>query len=303
MKYLLIAPPLAFFFAISLIPLVYTVWLSLTSTNIAGGGGWVGFDNYARLLADTFFRQAYGNTVLFVVIGVAAQYVLGLALALAVHSLTRGQRLVRLAILLPLMIAPLIVGFIWQTLLDSRYGPVNGLLRAVGIDPVAWLTDSSFAFISILIVDAWQWTPFVFLVLYAGLRTLPTEPFEAARVDGASGWRTFADITFPMLIPASIAAILLRAIEAFKLFDIVFYITGGGPGGATGTVSLLGYFTALRSGNMGYGAAMTVVLLLTVIAIALTSLLILQRALSRPDLSGEQAFARRQSRTREVEHG
>lgn len=294
MKFLLIAPPLAFFFAISLIPLIYTLWLSLTNTNIAGGGSWVGVDNYARLLGDSFFRQAYGNTVLFVIIGVAVQYILGLALALAVHGLTRGQRLVRLAILLPLMIAPLIVGFIWQTLLDSRYGPLNGLLRALAIDPVAWLTDPSFAFISILVVDAWQWTPFVFLVLYAGLRTLPTEPFEAARVDGASAWRTFADITFPMLIPASIAAILLRAIEAFKLFDIVFYITGGGPGGATGTVSLLGYFTALRSGNMGYGAAMTVVLLLTVIAIAMTALFILQRLLARPDLSGEQAVARQQ---------
>jgi len=303
MKFLLIAPPLAFFFAISLIPLIYTIWLSLTSTNIAGGGSWVGVDNYARLLGDSFFRQAYGNTVMFVVIGVAVQYVLGLALALAVHGLTRGQRLVRLAILLPLMIAPLIVGFIWQTLLDSRYGPLNGLLRALAIDPVAWLTDPSFAFISILVVDAWQWTPFVFLVLYAGLRTLPTEPFEAARVDGASAWRTFADITFPMLIPASIAAILLRAIEAFKLFDIVFYITGGGPGGATGTVSLLGYFTALRSGNMGYGAAMTVVLLLTVIAIAMTALFILQRLLARPDLSGEQAVARQQIELSEVQHG
>lgn len=303
MKFLLIAPPLAFFFAISLIPLVYTIWLSLTNTNIAGGGTWIGVDNYVRLLGDSFFRQAYGNTVLFVVIGVAVQYVLGLALALAVHGLTRGQRLVRLAILLPLMIAPLIVGFIWQTLLDSRYGPLNGLLRALGIDPVAWLTDPSFAFVSILVVDAWQWTPFVFLVLYAGLRTLPTEPFEAARVDGASAWRTFADITFPMLIPASIAAILLRAIEAFKLFDIVFYVTGGGPGGATGTVSLLGYFTALRSGNMGYGAAMTVVLLLTVIVIAMSALLILQRLLARPDLSGEQALARQQMELREVQHG
>lgn len=303
MKFLLIAPPLAFFFAISLIPLIYTIWLSLTNTNIAGGGSWVGVDNYARLLGDSFFRQAYGNTVLFVLVGVAVQYVLGLALALAVHGLTRGQRLVRLAILLPLMIAPLIVGFIWQTLLDSRYGPLNALLRALAIDPVAWLTEPSFAFVSILVVDAWQWTPFVFLVLYAGLRTLPTEPFEAARVDGASGWRTFADITFPMLIPASIAAILLRAIEAFKLFDIVFYITGGGPGGATGTVSLLGYFTALRSGNMGYGAAMTVVLLLTVIAIAMTALFILQRLLARPDLSGEQAVARQQVELGQVQHG
>lgn len=300
MKHLLIAPPLAFFFGISLIPLLYTIWLSLTNTNIAGSGQWVGIDNYVRLFGDAFFTRAYGNTVMYVALGVAIQYVLGLALALVVHGLTRGQRITRLLILLPLMIAPLIVGFIWQTLLDSRYGPMNALLRGLGVDPIPWLTDPSWAFAAILVVDAWQWTPFIFLVLYAGLRSLPTEPFEAARVDGASAWRTFADITFPMLIPASIAAILLRSIEAFKLFDIVFYITGGGPGGATNTVSLLGYFTALRSGNMGYGAAMTVVLLLTVIAIAMSSLLVLQRLLARPDVSGAQAVARERAAAQEV---
>ena len=292
MKHLLIAPPLIFYVAISIIPLFYTLWLSLTNTNIGGQGQWVGLDNYGRLLGDQFFTRSFINTVVYAVIGVTIQYCLGLGLALLVHGLTRGQRLVRLTILLPLMVAPLIVGFIWQTLLDSRYGPINAVLRALGIESLPWITDPTLAFSSIVLVDTWQWTPFVFLILFAGLRTLPTEPFEAARVDGASGWRIFWDMTFPMLIPASIAAILLRGIEAFKLFDIVFYITGGGPGGATGTATLTAYFTALRSGSMGYGAAMTVILLLTVIVVATVLLLAVRRIVARPDYAGATALSR-----------
>jgi multiple sugar transport system permease protein len=130
----------------------------------------------------------------------------------------------------------------------------------------------------------------MFLILFAGLRTLPKEPFEAARVDGASSWRVFCDLTFPMLIPASVAAVLLRSIEAFKLFDIVFYVTGGGPGGATSTVSLQGYFTALRSGNLGYGAAMSIVLLVTVMVLAVLVLLVVKRILARRSLEGQLAI-------------
>ena len=150
MKYLLIAPPLAFFFAISLVPLVYTIWLSLRTANIAGGGTWIGVDNYVGFSATRSFAKSYGNTVLYVVSVWPCNTVLGLALALAVHGLTRGQRPLRLLILLPFVIAPLIVGFIWQTMFDSRYGPLSGLLRALGIGPVAWLNDPKLAFISIL---------------------------------------------------------------------------------------------------------------------------------------------------------
>jgi multiple sugar transport system permease protein len=263
-KHFLIAPPLFMLLALSVIPLLLTVGLSLTSVDIAGQGGWVGFSNYERLLADPIFIRSYLNTLIYVAIGLPIQYALGLGLALLVHGSPGSQRLWRLIIPVPLMVAPLVVGFIWKTLLDSRFGPMNDLLSALGIAPIPWIIDSRLAFISILIVDTWQWTPFIFLILYAGLRTLPIEPFEAARVDGASRWRIFWDITFPMLLPASVAAIMLRAIEAFKLFDIVFYITGGGPGSATSTVTLDAYFTGLRSGYVGYGGAMAVILFITV---------------------------------------
>jgi multiple sugar transport system permease protein len=281
LKHLLIAPPLLFFFAISLVPLVFTIVLSLSSYSIGGGFSWAGFDNYVRLASDPMFTRSYGNTLLYVLVGVLVQYWLALGLALLVNQLARGSRPLRLLFLLPFVMPPLIVGFVWQTMFDSRYGPLSALLSALGIGPILWLNEARLAFTSILLVDTWQWTPFMFLILYAGLRTLPREPFEAARVDGASDWRIFWDHTFPMLLPASVAAILLRAIEAFKLFDVVFYITGGGPGGATSTVTLQGYFTALRSGNLGYGAAMSIVLLITVLALAMVALLWLKRLASR----------------------
>ena len=288
-KHVLIAPPLIFFLALSLIPLILSVYFSLTNTDISGSGHWIGIDNYRRLFSDQIFLDGYKNTLIYVVSGVAIQYLLGLGLALLVHSAPRGQRLVRFLVLLPLMVAPLIVGFLWTTMLDSRQGPVDDLLRAVGLGTVPWLTQPTLAFISVLLVDTWQWTPFMFLILYAGLRTLPVEPFEAARVDGASPWRIFRDLTFPMLLPASIVAILLRGIEAFKLFDIVYFLTGGGPGSSTSTTTLTAYFTGLRSGNLGYGAAMTVILLLTVIVVATAIPLIIYRLMNRPDRAAVEA--------------
>ncbi|HVV41377.1 MAG TPA: sugar ABC transporter permease [Nitrobacter sp.] len=265
-KYFLVAPPLLFFLALSLIPLLLTLGLSLTDADLSGAGNWIGLSNYKALWSDRIFLRSYLNTLEYAVIGVPVQYVLGLVLAVFVAQFQHGRRLLRLIVLIPLMVAPLVVGFIWKTMLDSRLGPVDDLLRHLTGIAVPWLTDETLAFVSILVVDTWQWTPFMFLILFAGIASMPREPFEAAYVDGASRWRVFWDITFPMLGPASLAAVLLRGIEAFKIFDIVYYITGGGPGSVTTSTTLTAYFTGLRSGHVGYGAAMTVILLLTVIA-------------------------------------
>lgn len=264
-KYLLITPPLAFFFALSLVPLLLTLGLSLTSVDLSGQGSFVGLGNYARLLGDDIFIEGYLNTLQYALIGVPVQYALGLLLAVTVSQFQAGRRALRLIMLVPLMVAPLVVGFIWKTLLDSRLGPIDDLLRHINLG-LPWLTDPTLAFVSILIVDTWQWTPFIFLILFAGITSMPVEPFEAAYVDGASRWRVFWDVTFPMLGPASLAAVLLRGIEAFKIFDVVYYVTGGGPGSHTASTTLTAYFTGLRSGQVGYGASMTVVLLLTVMA-------------------------------------
>lgn len=291
-KHLLIAPPLVFLVAISVVPLIFTLVLSLTNYSIGGRIVWIGFDNYLQLFKDLFFLKSYINTFVYVLMGVFIQYWVGLGLALLVNSMTIGTRWMRMLILLPFMVPPLIVGFVWKTMFDSRYGPLSAITRILHLSPILWLNDPILAFVSIVIVDTWQWAPFMFLILFAGLRTLPKEPFEAARVDGASDWRIFWDLTFPMLIPASIGAILLRSIEAFKLFDIVFYITGGGPGGATSTATLQGYFTALRSGNLGYGAAMSIVLFLTVVVLATVALLLVQNVRARKPMLGQRALER-----------
>jgi multiple sugar transport system permease protein len=287
-KYLLVAPPLLFFFALSLIPLLLTVGLSLTNVDLSGEGSWVGVANYRDLWSDSIFVRGYLNTLEYAAIGVPVQYVLGLTLAVFVSQFRRGRRALRLIILIPLMVAPLVVGFIWKTMLDSRLGPVDDLLRHLFGVAVPWLTDEKLAFVSILIIDTWQWTPFMFLILFAGISSMPREPFEAAYVDGASRWRIFWDVTFPMLGPASIAAVLLRGIEAFKIFDVVYYVTGGGPGSVTTTTTLTAYFTGLRSGHVGYGAAMTVVLLITVMAFGSLFPLIIKFATQRRG----RAFAR-----------
>ena len=290
-KHLLIAPPLLFLLLLSVIPLLLTLGLSLTSMDISGKGSWIGIDNYIRLSSDPIFIESYVNTLIFVAVGLPIQYFLGLGLALLVHGTPGGQRLWRLIIPIPLMVAPLVIGFIWKTIFDSRFGPVNDVITALGGEAIPWITDNLLAFVSILVVDTWQWTPFVFLILYAGLRTLPVEPFEAARVDGASRWRMFWGVTFPMLIPASVAAILLRGIEAFKIFDIVFYITGGGPGTATTTTTLTAYFTGLRSGYVGYGGAMAVILFLTVILFGFTLPVMVRLVTRRRNRALKQALA------------
>lgn len=288
-KHWLIAPPLLFFVTLSLLPLLFTLGLSFTNFSLGSDAKWVGLSNYTRLFGDPLFRGSFKNTILYTVIGVFFEYWLGLILAVVVGGMRR-QSTIRLMILVPFMLPSLVIGFTWQTLLDSRFGPINALLNTMGINSINWLTDPTLAFISILIVDIWQWTPFMFLILFAGLKMLPKEPFEAVYVDGASSWRTFWDITFPMLLPVSIGAIVLRSIEAFKMFDIVFFITGGGPGNTTSTLTLSGYFTALRSGAMGYGAAMSVIMLLTVAISATVILTVLRKILDKPNKVGQDAI-------------
>jgi len=289
-KHFLIAPPLLFFIALSLLPLLFTLGLSLTNFSLGGHAKWVGLANYIRLFKDPIFVGSFKNTVLYTLIGVTFQYWLGLILAVVVISFKK-QQLTKLMILLPFMLPSLVIGFTWKTLLDSRFGPVNAFLEIFGINAVNWLTNPKLAFLSILLVDTWRWTPFMFLILFAGLRMLPKEPFESAHVDGASAWRIFWDLTFPMLLPISIATVVIRCIEAFKIFDIVFFITGGGPGNTTSTLTLNGYFTALRSGNMAYGAAISVLMLL-IVAITVTVLLITLRGfLAKPKRQGEIALS------------
>lgn len=276
-KQLMLAPAFLFFAAFTIFPLIFTVYVSLSAWNIGGTHVFIGLTNYRSILGDITYRTSLVNTLLFTVVTVVVEYILGFGVAILVHGVVTGQRPIRLAVLLPMLLTPIVVGFIWKMMLDPSFGPIDDALAHLGLPRVNWLSSPVPAFFGIVLADTWEWTPFMFLILFAGLRSLPIEPFESARVDGASAWRIFWDLTFPMMIPASAAAILLRSIESFKLFDIVYLITAGGPGVATSTVSLDAYFTGLRAGNLGSAAAMTIVLLIIVIVVTMVFLQIIQR--------------------------
>lgn len=276
-KRLMLLPAFVFFAAFTIFPLIFTVYVSLSAWNIAGQHTFVGLANYRSILSDFTYVTSLRNTVIFALATTLIEYVLGFTVAYLVSGTSRGQRPIRLIVLLPMLLTPIVVGFIWKMMLDPSYGPIDNILAHLGLPRVEWLSESVPAFLGIILADTWEWTPFIFLILYAGLRSLPTEPFESARVDGASSWRIFWDLTFPLMVPASAAAILLRSVESFKLFDIVYLITAGGPGVATSTVSLDAYFTGLRAGNLGSAAAMTIILLLIVIVVTMLFLQLVAR--------------------------
>jgi len=268
----MLAPAFLFFAGFTIFPLVFTAYVSLSAWTIGGEHTLIGFGNYESILSDVTYLTSLENTVLFALITTFLEYVLGFGVAHLVNGVTRGQRPIRLTVLLPMLLTPIVVGFIWKMMLDPSFGPIDNVLGHLGLADINWLSSPMPAFMGIVLADTWEWTPFMFLILFAGLRSLPTEPFESARVDGASPWRIFWDLTFPMMLPASAAAILLRSVESFKLFDIVYLITAGGPGAATSTVSLEAYFTGLRAGDLGSAAAMTIILLVIVIAVTMTFL-------------------------------
>jgi multiple sugar transport system permease protein len=259
-------------------PLVYTLYVSLSDWTISGPHHFIGFQNYQDIFTSSTFRQSFRNTISFAIATVSIQYILGLTIALLVFRSKGGVSMMRLIFLIPMMFTPVVVGFVWRTLFDPGYGPINYLLGKAGIPGISWLSEPIPAFLSVVIADTWQWTPFMFLILYASLRSLPTAPLEAAVVDGASEFRLLVDHIFPMLIPASITAILLRSIEAFKLFDVIYLLTGGGPAGSTTTVSLNAYFTGLKNGNLGSAAAMTLSLLVVIIVLLTAILKILGKS-------------------------
>jgi multiple sugar transport system permease protein len=208
--------------------------------------------------------------VFMTVVGTALQYVLGLALALLVLQIRWGQVAFRVLFLLPVMISPVAVGYvIGRMLFSETQGPVNDLLVRLGLSSVPWLSDPGMAPWTIILTDTWQWTSLMFILLLAGLQAIPNDVYEAAKVDGAKAWQVFFHITFPLLAPVTVTAILIRSLELFKLVDIVRVMTGGGPGNATETATLVVYKLALENGDVAYGSTVGFALLITMIIFSL----------------------------------
>lgn len=282
---LFLAPGVAVVLLLGLFPLVFSLGLTFTNVNLFRRGvpvAFVGLDNWARLPGDEALWQTMLNTIFFVAGTVTLEYVLGLGLALLLNRGIRGQRGWRIFFLLPMMVSPIAVGFIiGRMMLGEAFGPVNDLLRGVGLPAVSWLGSEWMARLTLILVDAWQWTPFMMLLLLAGLQTIPTEPIEAARVDGASGGQIFRHIVFPLLIPISITAVLLRAVEAFKVVDIIRVVTGGGPGRATESATVYAYDLGAKQGDVAYAATAAYALMIVVIVVATVLLTLARRRTAR----------------------
>jgi multiple sugar transport system permease protein len=238
----------------------------------------VGLDNYIQLWTDAQFLNSLWVTIRFVFFAVAIETILGLALALFCLREFYGIRLLRTILIIPMVITPVVVAIVFRLIYASDAGMLTAFSEAMGGGQVQILGDPLKAFIGLVALDVWEWTPLMFLILLAGLQSLPQEPFEAARVDGAGPWRTFVDHTLPMLKPVLAIAIVLRTIDCFGTFDQVFVLTRGGPGEATRLVSIFGYDTAFKFQQTGYASALFVTVGLIILAFALFAVRMLKRA-------------------------
>ena len=252
-------------------PFYYMVYTALTDLSFADAsrkGAFIGFDNFRKLMrADPLFWNSFLLTFKFVILAVTMEFVLGFALAFLIFKFVARQRLLTTLLLIPMMLAPVAVGLIWRLLLQGDFGMVVYYLRAVGLlaQNSAVLSQPDLVFPAIVAIDIWQWTPFVTLVMLAGLMSLPRAPFEAAMMDGAGPLRIFLDVMLPLLRPIIALVLLLRGIDAFKEFDKVFIMTGGGPGTLTELVSIYAYRVNFRNWDLGYGAAVAFMVYLVVL--------------------------------------
>lgn len=253
-------------------PIFRTLGLSLVHLNLGTGfqPRFAGVDNFARLISDSRFFSSLRVTALFAAASVALEFMIGLLSALAVENIGRGGRTARTLLLIPWTLPTAIIAVLWLWIFNDQYGFINALLLKTGIigSPIAWLGRPQTALLSIILADVWKAFPFVFIVLLAGLQSIPREMYEAMEIDGGTAWHKFRYVTLPHLLPFIFLALTFRIVQAFAVFDLVYVLTGGGPGGATETVSVYGYYTFMRYLDFGYGAALVVAIVIALALIA-----------------------------------
>ncbi len=283
LPYLLVAPAILLLLGLIAYPLIFNLNLSLRDVSIlnirSGNWDWIGLRNYVRTIQNPDNLNAFGRTVVFLVATVSLELVLGMLAAIVFNINFRGKGFLLTLALVPMMITPVAVGLIWRMLLNAQWGIVNYYLGVVGLPAVVWLGTPTTAFISVVLVEVWWGVSFVILVFVGGLSALPTEPFEAAAIDGASNWQIFRYITLPLMVPLIIVVATIRAIDAFRAFDVIYSLTQGGPADATRVYALQIYQTGFQNANFGLAAAQA--MLLFVVVMILSSGLI--RGLVRSD--------------------
>jgi multiple sugar transport system permease protein len=267
----LLAPALLLLLLTTTIPLVYLAWNSLQRIDLGMPwlSGFAGLGNYAKMGSDPRFWSSLWLTAVYTASTVALQVVIGLSLALLVLQIPKGQGVLRIAAILPIVLAPVVVGLFWRTLvLAPDFGLVDLVTRSAGLASNNWLGDPQLALISVIAIHTWQWTPFAFLVMLATLATLPPDVYEAARLDRARPWQRFVYITLPLIRPAIVMVVIMRTMTALSAFAAIFAATGGGPGSSTEILNLYAYRTSFSELNVGYGASLAMVLMGITLAIS-----------------------------------
>jgi multiple sugar transport system permease protein len=263
--YWALLPALLVIVTLTVFPLLELLRMSVSTVSFAEGRiiwKYTGLDNYYTFLRDETFLAAIRNTTLFVAVVVCLEMLLGFLLALFASQVARWSAVVRGVIMIPILVPAIAIGTVWRLLYNFDFGVFNRMLKALSLPPQNWNGDQLLALPSVMIVDIWHWTAFIFLLMLAGIESLPQEPLEAARVDGASDWQLLRHVVFPLLRPTILVALLFRTIFAFKVFDEVFLLTGGGPGNATEVISLYIYKVFFPQSRMGYGAFLSVITIL-----------------------------------------
>jgi ABC-type sugar transport system permease subunit len=272
--WLLVAPALGSILLIAMFPLGWTIWESMHQHDLRMpwlGRPFVGLSNYATVVGDARFWGAIGHTAFFAFASIVLELALGLVLALAMNRAFRGRGVVRAAVLLPWAIPTVVAALLSRFMFESPWGVVDVLLTRAGLvdKPVVWLAGAHIAWVPLILADVWKTTPFVALLLLAGLQNIDRELYEAASIDGASAWWQLRRITLPLLKPAIVVALIFRTLDAFRVFDLVYVLTGGGPGTSTEPIALYTFNTLLQNLEFGYGAALSVVVFAATFGLAM----------------------------------
>lgn len=261
---LLFIPTFTLLLLLAIVPLLFSLGVSLFSYSLGGQPIWLGLGNYINLFTDPQFWLATRVTVEFTLAAVSIEIVLGILLGFVLNQRFTGMGIIRLIVFLPMMLAPFVVGLFWRFMFDQTFGIIDYLLTQIGLPSIPWLIHPVWARVAVIIVDVWQWTPFVTLLVLAGLGTVPTELLEAATLDRASNWMKFRQIYWPYLRFPLLLALLFRSIDTLKMFDAPFILTGGGPGNFSTTLSILGYRHQIMFFNIGVAAAISWVVVIII---------------------------------------
>jgi len=284
-KWILLLPAVIVVVILLAAPVIWTLYAAFTDVHLYRLGvptKFVGLANFRKLMVSDYFWRTVRNTLLFMAGAVPTELLIGLLVSICLNNIEKGRKLFRTWFLMPMMMSPVVVSFIvGRMLFQEDVGPINEILRALGFKGIPWLTTRTWAMVALIVIDVWQASSFLILMLMAGLQSIPLDLYEAALVDGANRWQTFWRITIPLLIPIGGTALLVRMIDAFKVVDIIMVLTGGGPGQATESVTLAIYRTGVKGGDLAFGSSQAYLLLMFMLVFGGLYLYMTRRAMGQ----------------------